>query len=613
MVMERKRGWKSRTFFLFLFLFSPLFTQHSSFLPLSSLPPSLPPSSHSSNGSNPHTSLSPPPTPPLPNTCVLARGMANMVRIAMGIAIAWIALTSVITIAVYTTTTTTTSPSTLSSHPSSQTVRIDPFQGNGEELAAAVSYAAAYSATMGMMMNKTESEWVSEYLPRLEVGYVGEGLRGAKKWADGLGYSYWRAEDAVVVFPSNSGMRDKESVERGDAGRGWPGEARAGVLETLPRKGDGSVFGSWEEWEAFQARVVEVVAGDPEGVLDPVEPYKEMWGVSYGPEYAGNTQQRMGVVEVEGIPVLVKRKNLDNPVYADEVKRLRESGDAGEAVKALMVSEVEKIPSIMRVVNECGFAPLVPQSWIGKVEGIPTMFAVLRPGATLELLRGKPRVVYPAPVRNVFRRIKSWQVRLMALHDLVLAYSDRHFANILVDEEYNLSSIDSFQHTFLSPDRETVNSVFIPFTTKYATHRLSFEVLFGKQRSLFKFDDPTVTLDYRCHTRGSRIGTDFPPQLSTCLARFANAEDARGLQSDLGLTSLSQAEYLQTVSRSLLRHGFEHTVASVFNASLIDLPEDPVIPYLQGPFLPCCALLGNVCLRDGVRGPEPWDLPRSGA
>ncbi|KNC54281.1 uncharacterized protein AMSG_10260 [Thecamonas trahens ATCC 50062] len=425
-------------------------------------------------------------------------------------------------------------------------------QGGGElggALVAATEAAAAAAASARHCTPPASSVAAppafDALYPPVNVSAVTSVVADLARWASSLAKPDWRTDDVLIVLPDPSEPTD------------WS------IVDSLPVPSGRPPFASLAEFDEWKMKASGSVTED---MLTPLPTVRSQWGRQLGNEYMGNTKMGMASFVVDGITIIIKRSDRPQPVL-----------------------HTDKIEPIMRLVNECGFHKIVAQHWVDKWQGVPTMFAVVSPGVTVELGRGRPAKVYPPHTRTMFANIPSWQVRLMALYDMLFSYTDRHYGNILVDEQFNIYSIDAFQNT-LGDNPLAVNSILLPFTSKYGIHRLSFEFLF-KNMPMPTYDDPTVTLDYRCHTPGGRIGVVFPPPLRSCMADLASA-DPPDLVARYGFPKLAAAETLVDNARSLLIHGFEATAFAAANRSLHSNPKEALQPWLS-PSQPCCLLIGN--------------------
>lgn len=317
---------------------------------------------------------------------------------------------------------------------------------------------------------------------------------------------------------------------------------------------------------------------------EPMPSEISIFGHVWGPEYTGNTRENLNVWRYGTERVVIKSSSRNSDI-----------------------NSIDFVDAVNRIVSECGFHRIVPQQWTGKIWGSNTraVFSHFKHGLTLDKMSTAKRPsmdVKQNNMRQALKRFSGWQIRLMALFDVFMGFKDRHAGNMIVDDAYNLISIDCVQNT-LEQRIPFVDSILVPVSEKYAIHRLGWAFLFTDSNNPLENDDPVVLMDYRCHSRNYRIGFDYPAPFEQCLRRFASTSPqdiAKEYFSDVRSSVLraKAADWLNEVSRLLLSVGYEETIRTVAVGQIAARGNNQHTPRRAFfySFPPCCMLFKRKCV-----------------
>eukprot|EP00300_Choanocystis_sp_HF-7_P022495 c21800_g1_i1.p1 GENE.c21800_g1_i1~~c21800_g1_i1.p1 ORF type:complete len:526 (+),score=108.40 c21800_g1_i1:145-1722(+) len=312
----------------------------------------------------------------------------------------------------------------------------------------------------------------------------------------------------------------------------------------------------------------------------------EIGGIRLGPDYMGNTRGFLRMLQFEGTDYIVK---LEAPTHRT-------------------FSHHSYIYGMDLLVAECGFGAMFPVQAPLDVQGLRGMIATRLDGITLDKYRHSKTLQWVQSLeltRQLFRELPHWQVRLLALYDVLFAYADRHTGNVWITPTMELRGIDSVQLTFsVAP---FVDSIFIPITRRFAMMRFSQLYMFRTAPRIHEIDDANLLFDYRCHTIGGAIKYDYPPKLAACMRKFANASPA-ALMDEYQLPPPA-AQWLHNTSDLLLTKGFEQAMWLLARDSAAKMRQpnknaNDLDAFYMRP-MPCCLQIHGRC----VAVPAEYAIP----
>ncbi|KIY99485.1 hypothetical protein MNEG_8476 [Monoraphidium neglectum] len=208
--------------------------------------------------------------------------------------------------------------------------------------------------------------------------------------------------------------------------------------------------------------------------------------------------------------------------------------------------------------------------WMPKAHGAPPA----APAALLDLLQ---------------RRLSQRDVINASVFDLLTSQCDRHAENVYVSAAGQLSLIDNDQAYGSSWRPCGVDSIFLPGTQKFEISRLGFNYVMkaphdSPAQDYSRAASPLQLLDYRCHAPGAKLGTDYPPQVTSCLKMISRMTKQQ-VQRHYGFPQLAAAAALRRRASDMLSRGFEWTLQNGW-------PRNPTpARYRWAP--PCCKMRGE--------------------
>jgi hypothetical protein len=122
--------------------------------------------------------------------------------------------------------------------------------------------------------------------------------------------------------------------------------------------------------------------------------------------------------------------------------------------------------------------------------------------------------------------MKSEDVTLAAIWDLLTMQCDRHGQNVYIDEFGHLTLIDLDQSFGDGWRICGSDSIFLPTTQKHAITFLGYSYVM-KQPPKDPSEYPSTSaalesaFDYRCHAPGGVIGFNYPPKVEKCLRKIS--------------------------------------------------------------------------------------------
>mmetsp|Transcript_4979 Transcript_4979/g.12507 ORF Transcript_4979/g.12507 Transcript_4979/m.12507 type:complete len:483 (-) Transcript_4979:195-1643(-) len=228
---------------------------------------------------------------------------------------------------------------------------------------------------------------------------------------------------------------------------------------------------------------------------------------------------------------------------------------------------IRRMMALQRVTEECGLEDLPPRMWEEQVIAeIPDkgywverhgLFQDIAPGVSLW---GFTESAHAQLVNEVMAKVNSTQVVRAAIYDLLFSMCDRHLGNIFIDLDGNIKLIDNDQAFGITDEKHemcSLSSVFLPTTQCHAIAALGKD--YAKRRlpqDKPQPPNPGVTLDYRCHAPGGKIGREYPPQVQHCLHKFARMS-AETIKEEYGFTTLVAAYHLKVRAWTMYHLGFE--------------------------------------------------------
>eukprot|EP00892_Ulva_mutabilis_P003338 jgi/Ulvmu1/1376/UM011_0104.1 len=206
------------------------------------------------------------------------------------------------------------------------------------------------------------------------------------------------------------------------------------------------------------------------------------------------------------------------------------------------------------------------------------------------------------------KTLRSHDVVLAAIWDLLTMQCDRHAQNVYVDEGGRVTLIDADQALGDGWRVCGVDSIFLPTTQKYMINLLGWAYVMKHppgqpQQTPAGELSAQVALDYRCHAPRGAIGLNYPERVKQCLGDISNMT-YRQVQMEFGMAKMAHAIRLHQRASDLVHRGFEWTLQH----------GEPRNPWaLQYPLTPACCdlhvhLAGAKCLS---KEPFiPWVPPR---
>ncbi|GMH39567.1 hypothetical protein BSKO_07465 [Bryopsis sp. KO-2023] len=224
---------------------------------------------------------------------------------------------------------------------------------------------------------------------------------------------------------------------------------------------------------------------------------------------------------------------------------------------------IRNTAAVQKIVEDCGFEDIVPNSWIAPVNGViegvgyhinwDGMWFDLAKGVSVELfLRKNPAAVGI----ELLRKANSTQVTNIALFDLLTSQCDRHSQNIFIDGSGQLTLIDNDNCLSSKKYKCGVDSMLLPTTEEYAIHQVGYGYVLKHTTKPRKQPALQTMLDYRCHAPGGKIGKKYPPRLKRCMENISSMT-LEEITTTYGLQDFEQAEALQSRSKAMLERGFE--------------------------------------------------------
>uniref|UniRef100_A0A061QN44 PI3K/PI4K catalytic domain-containing protein n=1 Tax=Tetraselmis sp. GSL018 TaxID=582737 RepID=A0A061QN44_9CHLO len=236
----------------------------------------------------------------------------------------------------------------------------------------------------------------------------------------------------------------------------------------------------------------------------------------------------------------------------------------------LSTSFYPKIVTAAKIVRDCGFSDVVPNSWIEFITA-----AVPGTGYVVESDMIMQDAVEGVSLNAVHRRlsnmdgekllsgINSTHIVLSAIYDLLLTSEDRHNDNILISSRGKLSLIDNDK--ILLFEKRIPQSLFLPTTNYYWYNLLGRNFVNTKGGDSSK-EPPSyaLMLDYRCHVRSLNgqgddsytLGTNYPQQVKQCL-RGMDSVSAEELMRKYSIPEIEVARHLKERAHDMLHLGFE--------------------------------------------------------
>lgn len=125
----------------------------------------------------------------------------------------------------------------------------------------------------------------------------------------------------------------------------------------------------------------------------------------------------------------------------------------------------------------------------------------------------------------MLHRVRSPEVVLAAIWDLLTMQCDRHGQNVYIDETGHLTLIDLDQAFGEAWRVCGFDSLFLPTSQKHAINFLGYFYAMKIQQGgdSRKPDNKgsgmgaQAVMDYRCHAQGGAIGFNYPSQVGQCL------------------------------------------------------------------------------------------------
>jgi len=229
----------------------------------------------------------------------------------------------------------------------------------------------------------------------------------------------------------------------------------------------------------------------------------------------------------------------------------------------------EYLNSIQKLVDAAGLAPITPRTWTATIKSALPQGAngegaegrtfesrvqqyVRAPGVSIETVTAGTLTPDNYPL---LLKIKSEQVVLCAMFDLMFSQSDRHGQNVFLDETGGLQLIDN------EDAHGAINSMFLPGTQKFEIYRKGYNAVCcantpeGCPGRVLPAG-PDVFFDYRCHAPGGKVGFNYPPGMLRLVEKL-DGMSAEAIQKEYGMTVRAHAETLKTRAGDLRKLGFE--------------------------------------------------------
>eukprot|EP00899_Mesostigma_viride_P010038 jgi/Mesvir1/19035/Mv12799-RA.2 len=178
--------------------------------------------------------------------------------------------------------------------------------------------------------------------------------------------------------------------------------------------------------------------------------------------------------------------------------------------------QLRKTLALQRIAEECGLDDLLTRAWAehvysatphtGVIVDQVGVFTEVAEGVSLAQIgfQGLPRLTL-IERKAILAKLNSSQIVRAAILDLLTSQTDRHPGNLFVATNGNIRLIDNDQ-AFGQPTGIEVDACHLPGTKRFETLR----------------EHGMLSVDYRCHVEGGKIGTNYPPRAETCLRKFAD-------------------------------------------------------------------------------------------
>eukprot|EP00798_Chlamydomonas_sp_ICE-L_P018764 gene18764-25296_t len=241
-----------------------------------------------------------------------------------------------------------------------------------------------------------------------------------------------------------------------------------------------------------------------------------------------------------------------------------------------------------------------PKLWIEPINGIVPghgfpitwlgLWADAAAGVSIQNLieGGSPRTK-PEEFLEMMSRVDGDEVKRGAIHDLLFSQCDRHQQNLLFQESGKMTLIDNDQVYGTAWRRCGVDSILIPTTQKFQINHLQWAFVMKNPpldppQDYEKSTNPLQLLDYRCHVKDGKIGTDFQPKIQACLTKISGMSTEK-VMSEYGYPHILLADAIRNRSRDMLSHGYEWTL---YHGEPLN---QPMHRYKESP--PCCSIHYN--------------------
>uniref|UniRef100_A0A7S0QZM7 PI3K/PI4K catalytic domain-containing protein n=1 Tax=Pyramimonas obovata TaxID=1411642 RepID=A0A7S0QZM7_9CHLO len=232
------------------------------------------------------------------------------------------------------------------------------------------------------------------------------------------------------------------------------------------------------------------------------------------------------------------------------------------------------LTALNQLTEEAGLAAITPTSWAGPVHSIlpqglhnnmgvqvhtKAQFYTVAEGVSIEAVTGGRITNTNLPL---LRGLKSEQIKMAAMFDLLFSEADRHGQNVFLASNSDIQLIDN--EGAFGP----TNSMFLPGTQKFEIYRIGYEAVCcgnlppGNCPGKPTASAPESLLDYRCHVPGGKMAFDYPVGVMDFLKRVEPLT-ARDLYEKYQMSNMQHATTLKQRTTWLLKHGFEETLDRV--------------------------------------------------